>query len=104
MRYDPLKKHISASATLVVTILHRGADLSSSNPTIIGGKRQRLQEDPDRGAQKRSRMFYFAKQLSLRLYRYTGLRRRYFMSSEIFSSICRVFSKSVVVTINTKIW
>ena len=48
------KQHTSASATTVDTGLHRGTDVSSSNPTITLGKRQRLQDDPDHGVQKRS--------------------------------------------------
>ena len=38
---------MSASATIVATILRRGAEESSSDYTIIGGKRQKSQDDPE---------------------------------------------------------
>ena len=55
IRYAPAEQRTSDSATAVTTSLRRGADLSSSDPTIISGKRQSSQEDPDRDAQKHPR-------------------------------------------------
>lgn len=49
-----MDQHASASATTVANILGRGADLSSSIPTITGGKHLSSQDDPDRGVKKRS--------------------------------------------------
>ena len=46
---------MSTSIITVATSLRQDADISSSNPTVIGGNRQNSQGDPDRGAQKRPR-------------------------------------------------
>ena len=54
IRYALLKQHLSASATTEDTSLRLHPDVSSSYPTIIGGKRQSSRENIGHGDQKMS--------------------------------------------------
>ena len=49
VRYAPVEQHVSALFTTVATSLCRGADFKIVRSHIIGGKRQSLQDDSDRG-------------------------------------------------------